>query len=240
MNERVDILCITAHPDDVEISAAGTVARHLALGHEVGYVELTAGELGTRGNAELRRHEAEAARRAMGAAFRYGLGLPDGFIDPDRDSVLKVIGAIRRHRPRVVITNALRDRHPDHGVAASLVARACFNSGLRRLATMHDGSAQEPWRPAMVLNMIQDRWVEPQLVVDITPHWEKKMEVLRCFASQFHDPNSREPGSPLSTPDFMPALEGRARQLGRIIGATYAEGFTLDRAAGVDDLLDLR
>lgn len=239
MSEVVDILCITAHPDDVEISASGTVARHIAQGRTVGYVELTAGELGTRGDPALRRQEAEAARKAIGASFRYDLGLPDGFFQADRESIQKVVAAIRRHQPRVVVTNAVRDRHPDHGRAAALVERACFLSGLHKLATEHEGMPQDPWRPKLMLNMIQDRWIEPQLVVDISAHWEKKLEVLRCFRSQFHDPLSKEPESPLSTPDYLPALEGRARQLGRLIDVTFAEGFTAPRPPGVVDLLGL-
>jgi bacillithiol biosynthesis deacetylase BshB1 len=174
MSEGVDILCITAHPDDVEISASGTVAKHITMGHKVGYVELTAGELGTRGDAALRRTEAEAARKAIGASFRYDLGLPDGLFQADRESLARVVSAIRRHRPRMVITNAVRDRHPDHGRAADLVGRACFLSGLRKFITEHEGSPQEQWRPALVLNMIQDRWIEPQVVIDVTAHWPKK------------------------------------------------------------------
>lgn len=238
--EQVDILCITAHPDDVEISMAGTVLHHIALGHSVGLVELTAGELGTRGNAALRAQEAEAARVVLGARFRYQLGLPDGFFRADEPSLLNVVQAIRRHRPRVLLTNAVRDRHPDHGRGAALVAEAAFLSGLRRILTTHDGREQEAWRPTQVLHAIQDHWVEPQVLVDITPFWEKKQEALRCFASQFHDPTSSEPQSPIANPDFMPFLEGRHRQLGRLMNVTFAEGFTTARPPGVDDLVALR
>lgn len=235
----VDILCITAHPDDVEISMAGTVLRHVEAGHRVGLVELTAGELGTRGDAALRAREAEAARQVLGAAFRYQLGLPDGFFRADRDSLLQVVIALRRHRPRVVLTNAVRDRHPDHGRGAALVAEACFLSGLRRVATRHDGQEQEAWRPATVLHAMQDRWVEPDLVVDITPWWGRKQEALACFRSQFHDPSSTEPNTPIADPGFMPFLEGRHRQLGRLIGTTFGEGFTTARPPGVHDLTAL-
>ncbi|MCW5897676.1 MAG: bacillithiol biosynthesis deacetylase BshB1 [Flavobacteriales bacterium] len=237
---QVDLLCVTAHPDDVEISMAGTVLRHVALGHAVGLVELTAGELGTRGSAELRASEAEAARQVLGAGFRYQLGLPDGFFRADRESLLKVVACIRLHRPRVLLTNAVRDRHPDHGRAAALVAEASFLSGLRRVETLHDGEEQKPWRPVHVLHAIQDNWIDPDLVVDVTAHWERKQEALRCFASQFHDPASQEPPSPIANPDFMPYLEGRHRQLGRLIGVPYAEGYTCARPPGVDDLLALR
>jgi bacillithiol biosynthesis deacetylase BshB1 len=236
----IDILCITAHPDDVEISMAGTVLRHTAQGHSVGLVELTAGELGTRGTPELRAQEAGAARQVLGASFRYQLGMPDGFFRADEQNLLKVVSAIRRHRPRVVLTNAVRDRHPDHGRGAALVAEACFLSGLRRIDTNEaDGAAQEPWRPTTLLHAMQDHWVEPDLIVDITAFWARKQEALACFASQFHDPKSNEPQSPIANPDFMPFLEGRHRQLGRLIGTRYAEGFTAARPPGVGDLMDL-
>lgn len=235
----VDILCITAHPDDVEISCAGTLMRHIAQGRTVGLVELTAGELGTRGSAALRRQEAEAARRVIGAGFRYDLGLPDGFFRAERDALLQVVTALRLHRPRVLITNAVRDRHPDHGRAAALVGEAAFLSGLRRIGTDFEGRAQEPWRPTTVLHCVQDNWIEPDLVVDITAHWERKMEALRCFRSQFHDPASTEPESPIATPEFMPFLEGRHRAMGRIIQAAFGEGFTVQRPPGVGDVTQL-
>ena len=237
--EHVDLLCITAHPDDVEISCAGTVLRHVHQGRTVGLVELTAGELGTRGTPELRRQEAEAGRKVLGAAFRYDLRLPDGFFRADRESLLKVVSVLRRHRPRVVITNAVRDRHPDHGRGAELVSEACFLSGLRKVETSYDGKAQEAHRPVTVLHAIQDHWIDPQVVVDVSAFWEKKLEALRCFRSQFHDPASTEPGSPISGPEFFPLLEGRARAMGRLIWADYGEGFTTERPVGVGDLSDL-
>lgn len=235
MSETVDLLCITAHPDDVEISMAGTVFVHAALGHAIGLVDLTGGELGTRGTPELRREEAEAARLVLGARFRYQLGLPDGFIRADQESLLKVVSVIRRHKPKVVLTNAIRDRHPDHGRAAQLIAEAAFLSGLRRIETFHQGELQEPWRPATVLHAVQDRWIDPDLVFDITPHWEKKMAALRCFRSQFHDPASNEPESPIARADFLPFLEGRSREMGRLIMVSYGEGFTTARPAGIAD-----
>jgi bacillithiol biosynthesis deacetylase BshB1 len=236
----VDLLCITAHPDDVEISMSGTLLHHVAQGYTVGLVELTAGELGTRGNATLRAQEAEAARQVLGAAFRYQLGLPDGFFRADRDALLAVVAAIRRHRPRVLLTNAVHDRHPDHGRAAALVAEAAFISGLRRVELGGEEAALPVWRPNTVLHAVQDRWVEPDLVVDITPYWSRKLEALRCFGSQFHDPTSTEPVSPISTPEFMPFLEGRMRELGRYLNVAFAEGFTVARAPGIDDLTTLR
>ena len=240
MAQHVDILCITAHPDDVEIAMAGTVMHHVALGRSVGLVELTAGELGTRGTPAIRKHEAEAALKVLGGAFRYQLGLPDGFFTADRESLLQVVKAVRAHRPHTVLTNAVRDRHPDHGRGAALVAEACFLSGLRRVMTEADGTEQEAWRPAQVLHGIQDRWIEPGLLVDITPFWERKVEALHCFRSQFHDPASTEPESPIANKDFLPFLEARARELGRLLGVTYAEGFTTARPPGIADLTALR
>lgn len=239
MIEQVDILCITAHPDDAEIGMAGTLLHHVSLGHSVGIVDLTAGELGTRGTPELRRQEAEAARKVLGALFRHQLGLADGFFRSDKESLLAVVSSVRRHRPRVVFTNAVRDRHPDHGRGAALVAEACFLSGLRKVITRHDGREQEAWRPTTVLHAIQDRYIDPDLVVDITPYWEKKMEALRCFRSQFHDPASTEPMSAIAREDFLPYLEGRAREMGRLIMTTYGEGFTVARPPGVRDVMDL-
>ena len=239
MSEAVDILCITAHPDDVEISMAGTVLHHIALGHTVGLVDLTAGELGTRGTPELRAQEAEAARVVLGARFRYQLGLADGFFRNDKESLLAVVTSLRRHRPRVVFTNAVSDRHPDHGRSAALVAEACFLSGLRKVITVHNGTEQEAWRPVTLLHAIQDHHLHPDLVIDITPYWEKKLEALLCFRSQFHDPASTEPVSPIARPDFMPYLEGRAREMGRHIMATFGEGFTTARPTGVPDAMGL-
>lgn len=239
MNGTVDILCITAHPDDVEISMAGTVLHHRALGYRVGLVELTAGELGTRGTPEIRKAEADAAMKVLDVAFRYQLGLRDGFFRSDEAALLRVITAIRAHQPRLVLTNAIRDRHPDHGRGGALVAEACFLSGLRRIQTEQDGRDQEAWRPTTVLHAIQDHWLDPNLIVDVTPFWAKKEEALRCFTSQFHDPASTEPSSPISSPDFLPFLDARARQFGRLIGTTYGEGFTVVRPPAVHDLLVL-
>ena len=239
-NEHVDILCITAHPDDAEIGMAGTILRHLYLGHSVGVVDLTVGELGTRGSGQLRIEEAKAAAALMGVRFRYQLGLRDGFFRADEQSLLQVVTVLRRHRPKVVLTNAVQDRHPDHGRGSHLVSEACFLSGLRRISTRWEGQEQEQWRPAAVYHCIQDRWIHPDLVVDVTAFWPKKMEVLACFRSQFHDPRSTEPVSPISVPEFLPTLEGRARDMGRLIGVPFGEGFTVERPPGVDDLLALR
>lgn len=237
--EQVDILCITAHPDDAEIGMGGTILRHLHLGHSVGIIDLTVGELGTRGSGEIRKQEAAEAAKLLGVSFRYQLGLRDGFFRADEESLLKVAVALRRHRPRVVLTNAIEDRHPDHGRGSQLVSEACFLSGLRRISTQHEGEEQEAWRPVSVYHCIQDRWVHPDLVIDVTDFWKKKMEVLACFKSQFFDPTSTEPESAISVPTFLPTLEGRAHDMGRLIGVPYGEGFTVERPPGVGDLMAL-
>ncbi len=234
-SDIVDILCVTAHPDDVEISMAGTVIKQVQAGRSVGLVELTAGELGTRGTPEIRAAEAEAAMAVLGARFRYQLGMPDGFFRADEESLLKVVKVVRRHRPRMVLTNALSDRHPDHGRAASLVAEACFLSGLRRIGT-EDLQAH---RPQLVLHAVQDYWQEPHVIVDVTDQWPTKVEALACFKSQFHDPANKEPQSMIANPDFMPFLEGRSRQMGRLINTTHGEGFVCARPLGVEDLFHL-
>lgn len=237
--DQVDILCLTAHPDDAEISMAGTILHHRDLGHSVGLVDLTAGELGTRGTPDIREKEAYSAAKVLDVAFRYQLGLPDGFFRADDASLKKVITSIRRHQPKVLLTNAVRDRHPDHGRAAELVAEAAFLSGLRRISTTYGGADQVPWRPDKVFHAIQDHYIQPDMVIDITPYWTKKMEALHCFASQFHDPASIEPTSPIATPDFLPFLEGRAREMGRLIGTTYGEGFTTRNPLMIKDLVGL-
>jgi N-acetylglucosamine malate deacetylase 1 len=238
-NDQADILCITAHPDDAEIGCGGTLVKHVAEGKSVGLVELTAGELGTRGTPEIRRAEAEAGMLVVGARFRYQLGLADGFFRADETSLMKVVACIRRHRPQVLITNAIRDRHPDHGRGAALVAEAAFLSGLRRINTEFNGSAQEPWRPVSVLHMVQDRWIDPHFVVDVSAFWPKKMEALGCYKSQFFDPESTEPVSLISVPEFLPTLEGRARDMGRLIGVPFGEGFTCSRPPGIGDITSL-
>ena len=235
MSQSVDLLCITAHPDDVELCAGGTVAKHVDSGRTVGIVDLTRGELGTRGNAEIRSREAEQARQLLGAAFRYQLDLPDGFFDVDDNSLLRVVRVIREHRPSIIITNALWDRHPDHGQGAALVKKAAFLSGLIKVDT-----DQEAWRPELLLHGIQDRQMPASLVIDITDHFDRKMEAIMAFGSQFYDPDSDEPESPISSKQFMELIRGRAMEFGRSIGADYGEGFVVERPIGVNDLAAIR
>jgi bacillithiol biosynthesis deacetylase BshB1 len=237
--DKVDILAIGVHPDDVELSCSGTLLKSIAAGKRVGLLDLTQGELGTRGSGEIRLKEADRAKEIMGAAFRINLGLRDGFFENNEAAQLKVIEVIRACRPDVVLCNALRDRHPDHGRSAELQKVSCFLSGLRRIETSWDGQAQEAWRPRLVLHYIQDYFDEPSVVVDITPFWEKRMETVMAYGSQFYDPNSKEPMSSISSKAFLESIEGKGRIYGRYIGADYGEGFITERPLGVNLLDDL-
>ena len=202
-------------------------------------LDLTQGELGTRGNAELRSKEAELAKNYISASFRDNLGLKDGFIEEDEQSVKLLVQKIRLYRPKIILCNAVRDRHPDHGVAASLVLKAVFSAGLPKIETLHNGKSQKPFRPNAVYHYIQDRWIDPDFVVDVTEEFEDKMNAVMCFKSQFYDPNSNEPNTPISSKEFLSSLESKALLCGRIIGVKYGEGFTKSRAIGVQNLLDL-
>jgi bacillithiol biosynthesis deacetylase BshB1 len=234
---KTDILFIAAHPDDVELCSAGTVFKHIALGHTVGIVDLTAGELGTRGNAALRAEEAAKASTIMGIAFRENLGLRDGFFDFSESNKLPIIRAIRKYQPEIVITNAIRDRHPDHGRASQLVSESCFLSGLPKIE-MEDGShLLAAWRPKKVYHMIQDHYIKPHVCVDITYWIDKKNEAVMAFKSQFYDPVSSEPHTPISGLDFFEFLRARAREMGRLIGVEFAEGYTLEGTVKKEDLL---
>ena len=236
---KLDILAFAAHPDDTVLACSGTLARHIHLGYKVGVVDLTRGELGTRGTPELRAKEAAAATSLLGLSIRENLGYADGFFKDDPEHQLGVIRMIRRFQPDMVLANAITDRHIDHGRAASLVANAFFLSGLRKVATEWEGVPQEPWRPRLLMHYIQDRYIKPDLIVDVTAFWEQKEAAIRCFSSQFYDPNSAEPVTPISTPEFMEFIRGRGLELGRAIGVRYGEGFTMARTPGVTDLLKI-
>lgn len=236
---KLDILAFAAHPDDVELSCAGTLLRHIAAGKQVGVVDLTQGELGSRGTAALRKEEAAKASAILGIHYRHNLGMRDGFFTIDEAHQRLIIEQIRLCRPEIVLANAVSDRHIDHGRAAKLVAEACFLSGLRQIKTTWDGIAQEAWRPRAVYHYIQDRYLKPDLVVDITEHFPTKLEAIKAFGSQFYDPNSDGPMTPISRPDFLDFIEARAREMGRLVPVTYGEGFTVERAPGVVDLTQL-
>lgn len=231
---KVDILAITAHPDDVELCCSGILLHHIAQGKKVGIVDLTQGELGTRGDGPTRLKEAAEAAKILGVEFRDNLGLADGFFKIDKENQLPIIKVIRKYQPEIVITNTVNDRHPDHGRAAQLVSEACFLAGLVKVDT-----GQERWRPKNIYNIIQDFYHHPDILIDITPFMDKKLEAIKAFRSQFYDPNSSEPNSPISSKEFLDFIEARAIEMGRRIGVQYAEGLTVAKPVGVNSLFDL-
>lgn len=237
---ELDILAFAAHPDDVELAASGTVLHHIALGKKVGIVDLTKGELGTRGSAEIREQEAALSSKILGISARENLDLGDGFFEINETNLLKVVSMIRKYRPKVVLCNALHDRHPDHGRGGDLVARATFLSGLPKVVTINNGQQQEAFRPLTVLRYIQDNWIQPDVVVDITPYFETKMKSILAFSTQFYNPNSTEPQTAISSPDFLEYIKGRAIQFGRVINTTYGEGFNVVRPLGIEDLTSIK
>lgn len=236
---KIDILAVGAHPDDVELSCGATLAKEVANGKKVGILDLTRGELGTRGSAEIRDKESKKAAAILGAQFRKNLGLPDGFFVNDSKSQLEVIKIIRQHQPEIVLCNAIDDRHIDHGKGSKLVSDACFLSGLRRIETHFDGEPQEAWRPKHVYHYIQWKNIQPDFVVDVTGFIEKKLEMIFAFESQFYDPQSDEPQTPISSENFKESLTYRARDLGRLVGVEYGEGFTAERYPAVSSIFDL-
>lgn len=238
---KLDLMVITVHPDDAELGAGGTIAKYVAEGRKVGVVDLTRGELGTRGTAVTRAQEAADAARILGVAVRENLEMRDGFFANDEQHQLKIIEVIRKYRPELVITNAIDDRHPDHGRAEKLINDALFLSGLRRIQTYSDAVEQEAFRPRLQLQLIQDRYIQPDVILDITPYWEVKRDAILAYKTQFNaDADSDEPQTYISTPDFLLYTEGRAREFGRSIQATYGEGFTSRKILGVDDLFHLK
>ncbi len=236
---KLDILALGVHPDDVELCAAGTLLKHIDLGYKVGIVDLTQGELGTRGNAELRMEEAQAAADLMGVSARENLRMDDGFFSATRENQIKIIKVIRKYRPEIVLANAIRDRHPDHGRSSELESRSCFLAGLRKIKTELDGKPQEAWRPKAVYHYIQDRHIEPDFVVDITNYIDRKFDAIKCYASQFYDPTSDEPESPISVKDFLDYVRAKSKTQGRTIGVEYGEGFTVERQIGINNLFDV-
>ncbi len=237
---KLDILVMAAHPDDAELGCAGTIARHVAEGYKVGVVDFTQGELGTRGTAQTRAAEAAEAARIQGLAVRENLGFRDGFFRNDEEHQLRVIQAIRKYRPAIVLANAVYDRHTDHGKGASLASDACFLSGLVKIETKDEnGNPQQPWRPSAVYHYIQSIFVKPDFIVDISDYWHVKINAIRAFKTQFYDPNSSEPETYISRPGFIKMVESRAVEFGHAIGTQYGEGFTVRRYPGVRSLFDL-
>lgn len=237
---KLDILVIAAHPDDAELGCSGTIAAHIAKGFKVGIVDLTHGEMGTRGTPEIRLQEAEEAARILGLSARENLGFKDIYFKDDEAHQLELIKVIRKYQPEIVLANAITDRHPDHGKGASLASNACFMSGLRKIETELNGELQKAWRPKFVYHYIQNNYIQPDFIVDISAHWDTKVASIMAFKSQFYDPSSKEPASFISSPEFLPFIESRSREFGHRIMVKYGEGFTVERFIGVDNLFDLK
>ena len=239
MNHKLDVLVFAVHPDDAELGCAGTILKLIAQGKKVGIVDLTRGELGSRGTPELRAEEAAAASRVLGIHVRENLGYRDGFFQNDEAHQRGIIRMIRKYRPEVVIAGAPFDRHPDHGRSSALVRDAAFYSGLAKIKTELDEDSQEAWRPKRLFYYIQDHPLTPDFVVDISPYWEGKLDAIRAFGSQFYNPDFDGPETYISNSDFWHWLEGRARNMGHMTGATFGEGFISDRPLAVNSPLDL-
>ncbi|MCF6214093.1 MAG: bacillithiol biosynthesis deacetylase BshB1 [Flavobacteriaceae bacterium] len=236
---KLDILAIGAHPDDVELGCGATVAKAIAEGKRVGILDLTRGELGTRGSAEIRDKEAAASAKILGISVRENLAFNDGFFVNDKTHQLEVIKIIRKYKPKIVLCNAVADRHIDHSKGSSLVSDACFLSGLVKVETNLDGTVQKVWRPKHVYHYIQWQNLEPDFVVDVGEFIKIKLASVKAYSSQFYDPNNNEPASPITSKNFLDSITYRAQDLGRLIGADYAEGFTVERFVAVKSLDDL-
>jgi len=236
---KLDILAFGAHPDDVELGCSGTIAKEVSIGKKVGIIDLTRGELGTRGSVEIRDQEAALAAEILGISVRENLNMRDGFFVNDEAHQLEIIKRIRKYQPEIVICNAIEDRHIDHGKGSKLVSDACFLSGLRKIETEHEGVQQEVWRPKVVYHYIQWKNIEPDFVVDISEFMDIKTKSILAYASQFYSENSNEPITPIATKNFLQSIHYRTQDFGRLIGVDYAEGFTTERYVAVKSLGDL-
>ncbi len=230
---KLDILAFGVHPDDIELGCSGTLLAAIAEGKKVGVVDLTRGELGTRGTAEIRLEEAKKAAAILGLSARENLELADGFFENDEANKRKVIAAIRKYQPEIILANAFEDRHPDHGRSARLVADAAFLAGLRKIETKENGVVQTVWKPSYVFHYIQDRYVEPDFVVDISLHLDKKMEAIQAYGTQFYNPDLNEPQTYISSSTFLDGIRARALMFGKRIGVDYAEGFCSEKMIGI-------
>ncbi|MSP84497.1 MAG: bacillithiol biosynthesis deacetylase BshB1 [Flavobacteriaceae bacterium] len=236
---KLDILAFGAHPDDVELGCSGTIAKEISLGRKVGIIDLTRGELGTRGSVEIRNRESEAAAKILDISIRENLDMRDGFFINDESHRLQIIQIIRKYKPEIVLCNAIDDRHIDHERGSKLVSDACFLSGLVKIETSLDGIKQVSWRPKLVYHYIQWKNIEPDFVIDITGFIDKKEASILAYSSQFFNPNSEEPETPIATKNFLESIHNRSRELGRLIGTENAEGFTVERYLAVNSLGDL-
>jgi len=237
---KLDILVIAAHPDDAELGAGGSIVKAVNEGLRVGILDLTRGELGTRGTPETRDQEAKAAAKILGTIFRENADLPDGFLANTKEFQLKIVPFIRKYQPDIVLANAVNDRHPDHAKASKLISDACFLSGLRAIETDWEDAKQESWRPKAIYHFIQDYYIHPDFIVDITDAWETKMKAVKAFSSQFYQgKGDKGPVTPISTAGFIQSLEARAREYGRLIKSEFGEGFTVERPVGVKSFQDI-
>lgn len=234
---KLDLLAFAAHPDDVEISCSGTIIKHIQMGYKVGVIDLTQGELGTRGTFKTRKEESIKASQILGIHQRENLKMEDGFFEPSEINKRKIISSIRKYQPKIVLANSIKDRHPDHAKASSLVSEACFLSGLPKITTELKGSAQDSWRPEAVYHYIQDYYIEPDFIVDISNQIELKLEAIKAYKTQFYDPKSTEPETPISGEDFIEFIKARARNFGRLIKTEYAEGFTVEVPMKIQDIV---
>jgi len=229
---KLDILAFGVHPDDVELGCAGTIMAAIDQGKKVGIVDLTKGELGTRGTPSTRTQEAAAAAKIMGVQVRENLDMADGFFVNDEAHQRKIIALIRKYQPDVILANAPEDRHPDHGRSAKLVSDAAFLSGLRKVETIYEGITQTAWRPAYTFHYIQDRFIQPSFVIDITSYMERKMEAVLAYGTQFTNADTSEPQTYISSPQFLETVKARALMLGKRIGVGYAEGYITEKIIG--------
>ncbi len=237
---KLDLLVFAAHPDDAELSCSGTIIKYVKMGKKVGIIDLTRGEMGTRGTAETRAAESKAATEILGIHVRENLGLDDCFFDLSKESQLAIIRMIRKYKPNTILANAIDDRHPDHGRGAKLVSEAFFKAGLRKIETVENGQSQEPWRPAAIYHYIQDRYIQPDFVIDITAEQEQKLDSIRAFKTQFFDPNSNEPNTYISSPQFFETIIARSREFGKLTRkGVFAEGFTVEKILEVNDFEDI-
>lgn len=238
MVKRVDILAIGAHPDDVELAAGGTIIKSIQQGKKVAIVDLTQGELGSRGTIETRYDEAANAAEIMGVEYRENLQLADGFFESTEESLKKLITAIRKYQPEIVLANAPSDRHPDHGRGSDFISRACFLSGLLKIETESEGGKQTHWRPKVVYHYVQDRYLTPNFIVDVSEQRDQKFEAILAYKTQFFQEDMKGPKTPISGQEFLDALEARLIQYGRDIGVKYGEGFISERPIGINDISD--
>ncbi|CCB69260.1 bacillithiol biosynthesis deacetylase BshB1 [Flavobacterium branchiophilum NBRC 15030 = ATCC 35035] len=236
---KLDILAFGAHPDDVELSCAGTIAKEISLGKKVGIIDLTQGELGTRGSKEIRAQEAQNAAAILGVSVRENLQMRDGFFENNEANQMKIIQIIRKYQPSIVLCNAIQDRHIDHGKGSKLVSDACFLAGLAKIETIYEGQQQQHFRPKAVYHYIQWNPIEPDFVVDITGFLDIKKAAILAYSSQFYNPDSNEIATPISTQNFLESIDYRTKDFGRLIGTDCAEGFTTERYLGINSLQDL-